>query len=735
MGKSLFINGGNATSQAAGTTRYWPVGISGGAPFSNEVFRKIKIREAGVLSKFLIKISDNSATASSTARTRKNEANGSMSVSIAAGATGDFEDTTNTDSIAVDDYLAFQTICGSGGSLTVSIISAIFTPTASNVTYVPLVCINTNAGTLATAGVTRHITVTGELQFAATTENFHQNEARIAGTLHSMCLYMTNNARSTATVMRSRINGADGNLAVSVPGGSTGIFEDLSNSDSIAVDDKFNYSITTGLGTGAVQLEMIKADFETTDDNGIITTNYVFGTAPAAGVTNYVNIGGTLIVNATETYEKLKLREDFTFSLLCARVSANTLSGTLTIRLRKNSANANLVISVAAGTTGWFEDTTNTDSCVGTDEVNYSIVTAAGTGNATVRNISICAVATSLRNLTRTIGESLTFTSDHVRSRLLLQLVSESFTISSDHIRKRGLIQTIAESFAITSDHVKLRGKWRTIAESLGFASTHSRLTTRLRTIVQSFSITSDHVRIRTKLGRVISESLAFSSDHVRKRGLIQTISDSFAIVEQFLQTSGLVKTIAESLAFSSTHSRLTGRIRTINHPLSISSNHVRLTTRLRTITQSLSISSDHNKYRMLVQTVAESLAFTSSHSRLRNKWRTIAESLGLASTHSRLTNRIKTIAQSLGFASTHSRLRGKWRTIAQSLTFSSVHSRMTNRIRTIAHSLAFTSNHIWTQIGTKIQVISESLNFNTDFVVERFKSFFIKILVVKSNK
>lgn len=51
-----------------------------------------------------------------TVRTRKNSTNGAQSISIGAGLTGFFEDATNSDSYATNDYMAYQVVAPSSGA-------------------------------------------------------------------------------------------------------------------------------------------------------------------------------------------------------------------------------------------------------------------------------------------------------------------------------------------------------------------------------------------------------------------------------------------------------------------------------------------------------------------------------------------------------------------------------------------------------------------------------------------
>lgn len=58
----------------------------------------------------------NGVTASSTFRFRKNTANGNMNFSVGSGATGYFEDNTNTDSIAANDNFNYAVVAGATGT-------------------------------------------------------------------------------------------------------------------------------------------------------------------------------------------------------------------------------------------------------------------------------------------------------------------------------------------------------------------------------------------------------------------------------------------------------------------------------------------------------------------------------------------------------------------------------------------------------------------------------------------
>jgi hypothetical protein len=106
-----------ATSGEGGvynSTYYTPVGglTSLNMAAKTETNSRYRFRIAATMSNFRVYMGYNALNGTSTARTRKNSTNGNQSVSIPAATTGDFEDTSNTDSIASGDRFNYQIVTG-----------------------------------------------------------------------------------------------------------------------------------------------------------------------------------------------------------------------------------------------------------------------------------------------------------------------------------------------------------------------------------------------------------------------------------------------------------------------------------------------------------------------------------------------------------------------------------------------------------------------------------------------
>ena len=190
-----------------------------------------------------------------------------------------------------------------------------------------------------------------------------------------------------ATVI-SRIGAANGALTVTVTG--TGTFTDTTNSDSPVDQNLVNYQISN-LGGGNKTVTITGSTLQDTTTN--ITLNMSINSAGtvAFGINRYAPIGGrlhgpaTADMAATETDVQYTLRRTTTYSNARVFVSINGLDGATLWRFRVDLGNGAQSISIGAGLTGAFEDTTNSDVVAAGSEIDYNIDTTA----STVSNIAV----------------------------------------------------------------------------------------------------------------------------------------------------------------------------------------------------------------------------------------------------------------------------------------------------------------------------------------------------------
>ena len=357
------------------------LGTSGCFSTSSEAQVQRTVREAGTYSKLCTKIFTNGITASSSVVFRKNGANGNQSITIPASTTGEFEDASNTDAVVAGDLVNTLFVAGgSGTSVRPNSIVSLFAATSQTANHHAQ-----QSYTLSTASTTFFVKIVGAAATnPGTTEANQQLKAKAAGTWRNLNVIVFTNGRGTATDFGTRINGANGSMSVSVPGGATGQFEDTTNDDTIAVDDLICRYATTGTGGGSINA-IVAQTFETTDGSTLLAAGFNaqtvnFGSTWYLGV---AGVPGNVVTTEAEASHRLQLSA--VLSQYVVRVSTNTLNAATSWRLRVNGADGNGSISIPSSTTGWFEDASNNDTVAATDLLCYQLdTTASGSGALTL---------------------------------------------------------------------------------------------------------------------------------------------------------------------------------------------------------------------------------------------------------------------------------------------------------------------------------------------------------------
>lgn len=217
------------------------------------------------------------------------------------------------------------------------------------------------------------------------------------------------NSLDAATTVRLRKNGANSNQSVSVPAGTTGVFEDETNSDIVADGDEFCYQVNASTSaTGATDMTIMRCIF--TADQDTVTRQACTSVAVSyttASTTSYnVLCGFQDATVTTENDVKCRQRKSGTYRNYSTYISDNARATTTTSGLRINGATSSLSVSVGAGLTGFFEDTTDSVAVVAGDDVNYFVTTGTGAGDYIPTSHQIDFVSTDYTGL-YVIGRSI----------------------------------------------------------------------------------------------------------------------------------------------------------------------------------------------------------------------------------------------------------------------------------------------------------------------------------------
>lgn len=368
MVKSLLAHCASRTlANTASVTRYLSlVGGDTRNPASAATNVQLKAPVAGVFSRLAMRVTANARSTTTTVRFYLAGASGAQALSIAGGATGWFEDTSNTDTAAAGDQFCLQIVTGTGtGAITTSEAQVVFEassgskqiwagdgPGAFN-----------NSTTVIYAGI-----FGGQNQ---STESQVQAHAPDAGTWSNLQVFVESNSLTVSTTTwRSRVNGANGNQSVTVAAGATGWFEDTTNSDSLALGDLIAVSRAgSGGGSGLATINQFQSLWTPTNGKMLIGGGAGLIRTLAASATEYMMPWGQKVKSTTEADVLTRLPYAGTLSALRVRVVSGTFTGSpATVRLRVNSADTAINFSIPTASTGVFEDTVNTVSIAAGDD-------------------------------------------------------------------------------------------------------------------------------------------------------------------------------------------------------------------------------------------------------------------------------------------------------------------------------------------------------------------------------
>ena len=576
---------------AAATT--WYSNVAGAASnVTTETQPQMTVRPAGTFTNLLSIVSANTFNGTTTVRLRKNAVNANNILSIATTLTGTFEDTTSSDSFTDGQLLSLSQITPAGsGTITFRYHSLIFDANTNTRTQ----CSINGTASIATASTTRYTTLTGQRDaatMAITTESLVQTLFKSACTLKNLYINVTANAR-TATTLRTRKNAANGAQSVSITASTTGRFEDTTNTDTIAVNDLVNYSLTTGTGSQTLTFYNIAVGIESTTN----TTYLIAGQAVAAtvnfGETNFSPFGNLLLqTNAALAESNTLLTSRLGYTAIAAnltfRNSVNSVNGTSTFKLRKNSADTSLSCSIGSSATGSFSDTSNTVSVATTDTINYALVTGGSSGTLTYRtaNADLSLLTSIEKSLTLkfTILESLTAITKQLTLKLNIQQeITKTNTLKFSIIQE--ITKTLNTKFSIVTSITKQLTVKLNILQEIT-----KQLTTKLSIQQEITKILNTKFSILTSITKQLTTKLSILQE------IIKQLTTRLDIIGRITETQTHKYNIIGRITTTKTHKYnvLVAITATKNHLYNVIGKVTRLRTHKYNVIQAITKTNTH---------------------------------------------------------------------------------------------------------------------------------------------
>lgn len=374
MAKSISRTGNISTTYGAGTfySSISPCNPSTGG--STETNAETINRTSGIYSNLGCHITTNSRGAS-TYNFRVNGATVNQTLSVGASTTGDFVDTVNTDIISSGDKVDVMITIGAGGvNYVMTWVGCCFKNNSANDT----ITTGGNMQIASTGTTTRYLSFnTNSLAISSETEARILNKRK--ATLKNLWATVTANTWNRDVTIRSRKNGANGNMSVLITTLTTGDFEDTVNIDSLVNGDYFCLQFVPGAGAGSLTFRCGSSYLASKSNASILCLS---GSAfISKATTSYAPINGNNTWSTTEALSQGLVYSNGKLKNLRLYISANTLTATSTFAVMNGGVAGSLSVSVGSGATGLFEDTTNMDVIVSGNSLYYRC-TAGATGTS-----------------------------------------------------------------------------------------------------------------------------------------------------------------------------------------------------------------------------------------------------------------------------------------------------------------------------------------------------------------
>ena len=237
--------------------------------------------------------------------------------------------------------------------------------------------------------MSRYNGVAGHHSSGTGSEIQNKSKIRKAATGKNLAIYVSANARTTDTLVRTRKNAVNGACLITIPPGGTGWFEDTTNSDTLAVGDDYAIVVVTGTGTEIMTVQSMSIDLVTTSQWGSTFNGRTATFTVNAGSIQYFPIGGGLNTGTAEISARQKTRMPVQFSELVVHVVTNTLTADSTFKVRKNGVDTSITTTVPAGASGYFFDSSNTETFSDSDDISFQIIAGATGTSMLLRSISL----------------------------------------------------------------------------------------------------------------------------------------------------------------------------------------------------------------------------------------------------------------------------------------------------------------------------------------------------------
>ncbi len=249
------------TALTGAVTRY--TGFTGKGGTATEAVVSGPAGADGTFSRLGVYVVSNSlASATTTLRFRKNGVNGAQVVTIAAGATGLFEDVTNSDAVDAADLIGISiaTVGGGGGSITIGLVTTRFV-SSDGPFQIGTVMVD---GNFPSSTVSSYFLCFGGQGAGRASEAETQVDLPFRYVARGLSTRLSGNGSSVPVTVTVRKNGADTAIQATAPIATNGVFTDTADAVEFLSGDLIDFRVSPTTGDATVTVDWILLTLDST---------------------------------------------------------------------------------------------------------------------------------------------------------------------------------------------------------------------------------------------------------------------------------------------------------------------------------------------------------------------------------------------------------------------------------------------------------------------------------------
>lgn len=329
----------------------------------NTTFAEVqnRFRTAGTFHNLFVVVITNTRTTACTVTTQVGGVAASQTVTLTALTTGEFEDTTNTDTVSAGEdwaYLLTRTTAAGGTECVITDMSVVYTTTGN--TSITRPTVNFQGGDAQTSALTRYWSIMG-YGGTSTVGTGTESEATFyvpcPGTFRNGSIRISANTLNGSMTATFRNNAGATAITFTVATLTTGTFEDTTNSEAVSAGDLVAWEYVTAGSSGSLTKRTSSIEF-VSDDLAWFTGGYGSGSGNSLtlgiGNTRYVSVAGSLDIQSSEAAAQTASGLTLTATAIGIKIASSTFAAGTTFTLRKDGVDTAITGSFTANTPGWY---------------------------------------------------------------------------------------------------------------------------------------------------------------------------------------------------------------------------------------------------------------------------------------------------------------------------------------------------------------------------------------------